>query len=451
MGSRFFLGMLVGGCLWLGAASVQAQKPKVVVMDYTGNDGAKARVQVVRGLRDKVTFETRSAGKKVLAAEGQKLSSVAGRAAIAEGLGVDYVVWGRVRGRGSSARAEIRISGPEGREITSRDAGPPGQSKGNARIQKASRAVLAKAMTAAAPSGAVAATTAAAATPVALDEIRITLEEPRPAYNTDESKPEESPKKTEKTSKNPRTDTEPTAPILNLVGGAGGRVRNIDVNIDDGAAGTATRTYDSSIFLDIVFRLELRPLAKHEIKGLRGLALEADADFGIGLEARTLGSSATLNVKTWRILGQLGYFHPFGKHELGGLIGIGYDELDIEDNGSLPSIAYLYLRLGPAYRYFFIERLLYLRVDGGFRYPFSYGDLSDTFGPAKGFGFDAALTVGGELDVGFSYAMRLAFDYFKPQFSGFSGGGVPPLPGAAQGRDATDFATSFHAMVGWAF
>jgi hypothetical protein len=450
MGSRL-LGMLLGGCLWLGAAGVQAQKPKVVVMDFAGNDGAKARAQVVRGLREKVTFETRSEAKKVLAAEGQKLSSVAGRAAIAEGLGVDYVVWGRVRGRGSSARAEIRISGPSGKEITSRDAGPPGQSKGNARIQQASRAVLAKATTAAPPSSKVAATTAAAATPVAIDEIRITLEDPQPPKKTDEPKQEEPPKKAEKTAKKPRTDPGSTGPILNLMGGVGGRVRNIEVHVDDGAGGTATRTYDSGIFLDIVFRLELRPLAKHEIKALRGLALEADADFGIGLEAQTPGSSVKLNVKTWRILGQLGYFHPFGKHELGGLIGIGFDDLDIEDNGSIPSIRYLYLRLGPAYRYFFIERVLYLRVDGGFRYPFSYGELADTFGDAKGFGFDAALTVGGQLDVGFSYALRVSFDYFKPQFSGFPGGAVPPLPGAVQGRDATDLAISFHAMVGWAF
>jgi TolB-like protein len=119
--------MLVGGCLWLGATSAQAQKPKLVVMDFAGNDGGKARAQVVRGLQDKATFETRSAAKKVLAAEGLKVSSVAGRAAIAKTLGVDYVVWGRVRGRGSAARAQIRIAGPRGKEITSRDAGPPGE------------------------------------------------------------------------------------------------------------------------------------------------------------------------------------------------------------------------------------------------------------------------------------------------------------------------------------
>jgi hypothetical protein len=435
--------------LWLGAAGAQAQEPKVVVMDFAGNDGAKARAQVVRGLRENVTFETRSAAKRALAAEGVKVSSVAGRAAVAEALAVDYVVWGRVRGRGSSARAEIRIAGPRGKEITSRDAGPPGQSEGNARIQKAARAVLAKAMNVAPPRRPAA---PAAAAPVAVAEIRITLaDEPEPAKKADKPKDEEPPKKAETTDKKLLADPAPKSPILNLLGGAGGRVRNIEINVDDGAGGTATRTYESGIYLDIVFRLELRPLARHDKKALRGLALEADADFGIGLDAQTPGSSAKLGIKAWRILGQLGYFHALGKHEVGGLIGIGFDDFDIEDNGTLPSIRYLFLRLGPAYRYFFLERALYLRVDGGFRFPFSYGELADTFGDAKGFGFDAGLMVGGEIDVGFSYALRLSFDYFKPQFSAFSGGVVPPLPGAAEGRDGTDLAINFHAMVGWAF
>ena len=450
MSLRFLLGMLVGSCLWLIAAGVDAQKPKVVVLDFTGGDGGKARAQVVRALRDKVRFETRSDAKKILASEGEKGSSVSGRAAIADAMGLDYVVWGRVRGRGSSARAEIRIAGPRGREITSRDAGPPGHSKGNARIRKAARVVLAKAMSVAPPKPpAVAIVAPAAVTPVAVEEIRITLaDEPAEAK---QKKPEDASKERETRDKARAAGRQTNGPIFNLLGGAGGRVRNININVDDGAGGTATRTYDSGIYLDIVFRLELRPMARHEIEGLRGLALEADADFGVGLDAQTPGSNAKLAIKTWRMLGQLGYFHRFGKHELGGLIGVGFNDFDIEQNSSLPSIQYLFLRLGPAYRYFFIERALYLRVDGGFRYPFSYGDLADTFGEAKGFGFDAALMVGGELDVGFSYGLRATFAYFKPQFSDFPAGVVPPLPGAVQGRDATDLAFSFHAMVGWSF
>jgi len=61
------------------------------------------------------------------------------------------------------------------------------------------------------------------------------------------------------------------------------------------------------------------------------------------------------------------------------------------------------------------------------------------------------VTVGGELDVGFSYALRVSTDFFKPQFGAFPGGMLPGLPGAAQGLDGTDLAFNFHAMVGWAF
>jgi len=436
--------------LWLGAVGAEAQKPSIVVMDFAGNGGSTARAQVVRALGDKATFETRGAAKKVLAQEGLKISSVSGRAAVADALPVDYVIWGRVRGRGSSARADIRIAGPRGKEITSREAGPPGQSKGNARIRKAAQAILAKAVQVA-PPGRVA---PAAAAPVAVSEIHITLGDDAKPPKKAEAPKKEAPTKEEKKKKKktkPQSSPAGYAPIFNILGGAGGRVRNIEINVDDGTGGTATRTYESGVYLDIVFRLELRPLARHDTKALRGLALEADADFGIMPETKTPGSMATLDTRAWRILGQLGYFHSFGKSELGGLIGVGFDALDIEQNGTFPSIRYTFLRLGPAYRYVFIERMLHLRVDAGFRWPFSYGQLEDTFGEATGFGFDAGVMVGGELDVGFSYAVRVSADFFKPQFSAFPGGTVPGLPGAAQGRDGTDLAINFHAMVGWAF
>ena len=133
------------------------------------------------------------------------------------------------------------------------------------------------------------------------------------------------------------------------------------------------------------------------------------------------------------------------------MIGIGFDALDLEDNSAMPSIRYMFLRVGPAFRHFFIERTLYLRVDAGFRFPFSYGELEDAFGDAKGFGFDAGLMLGGELDVGFSYLLRFWSDFFKPQFSELPGGVLPGLPGAAQGRDGRDLAINFNLMIGWSF
>jgi hypothetical protein len=457
--------------LWLGASSVEAQKPRVVVMDFTGSNGAKARAQVIRALRDEAQLEPRSEAKEVLRARSAKVSSVSGRAAIAEELGLNYVIWGRVRGRGSAARAEIRIAGPKGKQITERKAGPPGQSKGNEKIRRAARAALAKAMEVAP-----AKRRARNPEPIEVDEVEIAVGEitiddekktadraetrkaAKPAAaaaapNTKTKREDPEKPKREKSAKRNEQKARSglQTPIFNILGGAGGRVRKVEIDVDDGSGGTATRSYESGVYLDIVFRLELRPLARNRKPGLRGIALEADGDFGVGLDTKTPGSGATLDTKAWRVLGQLGYFHALKKSEIGGLIGIGFDALDLEDNGSMPSIRYLFLRVGPAYRHFFIERLLYLRVDAGFRFPFSYGDLEKRFGEAKGFGFDAGLTLGGELDVGFSYLLRISSDYFKPQFSAFPGGVVPGLPGAAQGKDGRDLAINFHVMVGWSF
>ncbi len=430
--------VLAGASAVLAAAPVYAQKPNVVVLDFAGKGGGKARIQVIRALRDRATFEPKSDAQRVLASKGLSGSTVDGRAAIASELSVDYVIYGRVRGKGSAARAKIRFAGPKGKEIASREAGPPGTSKGNQRIQKATLALLAEAIAAAPPptEAEPAAPPAEAAPP------------PAPAPAVVVAAEVDEPVAIEVKA---RTTTIPYAPYVLLLAGAGGRARKLEINIDDATGGTATRTYESSVYLDIVFRLEVRPLARHGSKGARGLAIEADGDFGVGLETQPPGSTATLSTKAWRVLGQVGYFHRFDKGELGGLIGVGFDRLELEANGTIPSVDYLYLRVGPAYRHFFIDRVLHLRVDGGFRYPFSYGGLSDTFGDASGFGFDAGIMLGGELEVGFAYAARFSFDYFKPQFSEFAGGTLPPVPGAAQGRDATDLAINFHVMVGWAF
>lgn len=480
MSSRSWLLVLLGGCLWFGASSAFAQKPRVVVMDFTGSNGAKARAQVVRALRDEARLVPRSEAKSVLGAESAKVSNVSGRAAIAEELDLDYLIWGRVRGRGSAARAEIRIAGPKGKQITERKAGPPGQSDGNQRIRRAARAALAKAMEVAPVKR-----QAKNAEPIEVGEIEIEVGEieitvgdenknadraeapkaakpavaaaaPKPKTKREEPETKREEPDKPKRDKSAKTEKQKVrsglqTPVFSILGGAGGRVRNIEVDVDDGSGGSATRSYESGAYLDIVFRLELRPLARNRKLGLRGITLEADGDFGLGLDTKTPGSGATLDTKAWRVLGQLGYFHALKKSEIGGLIGIGFDALDLEDNGAMPSIRYLFLRVGPAYRHFFVERLLYLRVDAGFRFPFSYGDLEKRFGEAKGFGFDAGLALGGELDVGFSYLLRISSEYFKPQFGAFPGGVVPGLPGAAQGRDGRDLAINFHVMVGWSF
>ncbi len=241
------------------------------------------------------------------------------------------------------------------------------------------------------------------------------------------------------------------APIFVLFAGVGGRARTIEIEIDDGTGGVASRTYDSGVYLDIVFRLELRPWAPSATKGLRGLTLEADGDFAINLDTETRGSNIKLDTKAWRVLGQLGYLRRIAKHEVGGLVGFGFDRLELQANATLPSIRYSFFRLGPVYRVHFVPKLLYLRVDAGLRLPVSYGQLEEAFGSTKGFGLDAGLMLGGRLDLGFAYALRFSVDFFKSNFSGFPGGTLPALPAAAQGRSGADRALNFHVIVGWSY
>lgn len=241
------------------------------------------------------------------------------------------------------------------------------------------------------------------------------------------------------------------APIFVLFAGVGGRARTIEIDVDDGAGGVASRRYDSGVYLDIVFRLELRPWARSATKGLRGLTLEADGDFATGLGTQTRSSNINLDTKAWRALGQLGYLRRIAKHEVGGLVGIGFDRLELQANATLPSIRYLFFRLGPAYRVHFVPNLLYFRIDAGLRLPISYGQLEEAFGNTRGFGLDAGLMFGGRLDLGFAYALRFSVDFFRSNFSGFPAGALPALPAAAQGRNGSDRALNFHVIVGWSY
>ena len=53
MGVRFLAAVLVGACSMLAGAEARAQKPNVVVLDFAGKGGDKARIQVIRALRDR--------------------------------------------------------------------------------------------------------------------------------------------------------------------------------------------------------------------------------------------------------------------------------------------------------------------------------------------------------------------------------------------------------------
>ena len=141
---RFFLSLaiLVGS---VPASQASAKTPRIVVLGFSGPGGSTARTQVVRALRGRADFATKADADRVLDRQGLKASSAAGRATLATELDVDYVFWGRVKGKGKSARTEIRVAGRSGDALTGYEAGAPGTTQGNAQIQEAARTALAEA------------------------------------------------------------------------------------------------------------------------------------------------------------------------------------------------------------------------------------------------------------------------------------------------------------------
>jgi len=237
----------------------------------------------------------------------------------------------------------------------------------------------------------------------------------------------------------------PTLPVLVLQIGAGARFRNINFELGDGAGGTETRSFETGAYFDFAWHLVLRPMARRVSKpSVQAVVLQVDGGSGIGLEAEIAGIE--LQTNTWRMLGQVGYLYPMNRLELGGLVGVGGDVFDIDLNFVLPSSRIIYARFGPALSYQIIPRFLRFRADFGLRFPFYLGRLEDAFGnQSSGIGLDAALSFQGWLDVGFSYAVRFVWEYYRLRFSGSN----MSVPAMGDGGDGNDHALTIQLLFGW--
>ncbi len=444
-----FVAILMGSAIASGA---QAQRPKVVVLSFTGAGGSTARVQVVRALKGQADFATKSEADRVIDDRGLRIGTAGGRAELSDALDVDYVFWGRVKGKGSAARTEIRVAGRSGEALTGYEAGAPGTSKGNRLIQEAARTALAEvlelappgkskrketavvvATEASVPTGAAAATSATAPAPPKT--------KPRQDSKADAKK--ESGKKKKK------ADQGTKLPVFEIFVGGGPRLRNIDFNVGDGSGGTENRTFDSGAYADVGGYFLVRPLGRSDSPALQGIVIQGDGGVGFGLNAQPQGTGITNSVSTWRALGQVGYLYPLRKGlQVGGLVGAGVDTFDIDVNSVLPSIQYIYVRVGAALSYMIFKEFVGFRVDGGFRKPFSLGDVEDAFGNnSSAIGFDATAMVGGKLDIGFTYGFRFIWEYYKTDFSGATDPQQPSFSGGP--GSGTDSAMTYQFLVGW--
>lgn len=240
-------------------------------------------------------------------------------------------------------------------------------------------------------------------------------------------------------------EEEPILPVLVIQIGAGARFRNIHLELGDGLGGTETRSFETGAYFDFAWHLLVRPLGRRPSRpAVQAIILQIDGGSGIGLKAQVSGIE--LKTNTWRMLGQFGYLYPIDRLQLGGLVGVGGDVFQIDLNSVLPSSQIIYARFGPALAYQIVPRLLGFRFDFGLRFPFYLGGLEDAFGnKSTGIGLDAAVTFQGRLKVGFSYAVRFVWEYYRLRFSGSN----MNVPAMGDGGDGHDHALTIQVLFGW--
>ncbi len=238
-----------------------------------------------------------------------------------------------------------------------------------------------------------------------------------------------------------------TLPVLEILAGAGPRFRSIDLRPSNGTGGSENRSFSTGAYADLGGTLLVRPAGRSSRSALQAIVIQGDGGVGLGLQAEPGDTGSLAEIRTWRALGQLGYLYPRKRLQVGGLVGGGIDTLTIDPNFVLPSIRYVYLRVGVTLSYTVIDNHLRIRVDGGFRKPFSLSDLDQAFGDqSTANGWDAVATVGGRLGIGFSYAVRFAYEGYRMNFSGTSAD-VPASGGP--GGDGTDRALTLQFLIGW--
>ena len=445
----FFVAILMGTAITSGA---HAQQPKVVVLSFAGDGGSTARVQVIRALKGRADFATKNDADRVIEDRGLRIGAAGDRAELSDALDVDYIFWGRVKGKGNSGRTEIRVAGRSGKALTGYEAGAPGTSKGNQLIQEAARTALAEAMELAPPEkqkrkeaavvGAAAGGSVAAGAAVAATSTAPAQPESKSRENGKVDDEKKSDKKKEK-----KSDEATKLPVFEIFVGGGPRFRDINFNVGDGSGGIENRSFTSGAYGDVGGYFLVRPLGRSDSPALQGIVIQGDGGVGFGLKAEPQGTGSTASISTWRALGQVGYLYPIKGIQVGGLLGVGVDTFDIDLNFVLPSIQYVYFRVGAALAYTIIKDFLGFRVDGGFRKPFSLGDIDEAFGNnSSAIGWDATAMVGGKLDVGFAYGFRFIYEAYKLDFAG-ANTSVPAMGGP--GGSGTDRAMTFQFLVGW--
>jgi hypothetical protein len=395
--TRIALALAVVSALSAVSVEALAQQRRGVVLEFSGRGGGVARNAVVSAASEHLELVPQEEFTARAESLGADLGDPAGVARVAQEMDVDLVIVGQVRGRRRRARTAIVIMDRDGNEVASENAASPPGRRGRQRLERAANRALEQALAA------------------------VPEREPEPI----EAPPQDDlfgPGDDEipgdggfEEGEEPDEPGERLAvPVLEAMIGLGVRTRSATISLDTGGE----RGYSAGLFPEISLRLMLRPFASDD-GALRGLFVHAEAFHSIGLSSQDRETMEEIGSSALRLLVQLGYLVAAGQMEIGAGLGVGYDAFLLDENATMSSSKYTYLRPGAVLRVPLSDEIVQLQIDAGLRVGLSTGGLTPMFAAtASHFGYDVGAALYGNLESGVAYAVRLGYVGYSLSFEG---------------------------------
>lgn len=382
--ARFIASLVLVTTLALAAAPAAADGPRVAVLPFDGAEAISTRIAVHEAL-EREGVELTSLSTAADAARRARVRGVSrrhvGRAI--ELSDADAALQGRTHVERDDVRVRLVLSSGSGAVLFDREVGLDELDDAASELQSALT--------------------------------RTPAEEPRlatRAARTEEPRVEERRHETETERRHARArasreesaaqaSDEVTLPWIVAGIGASARMRDATFDADDG-----TR-FHRAWYPSIDLGAELRPF--HAAGGLeRGLFLRAAFYHSVGL--RSLGPNDTVvDTAFWGLAADAGLLIGVASGwDVGFTIGVGLDSFGLAETPQtvVPTAVYGTLRPGLRARAQLLDELVVLDLGAGYRWIFERGPIGEAFGrQGESHGFEGGLSLGGSVDVGFSWAL----------------------------------------------
>jgi hypothetical protein len=362
----------------LAASPAAADGPRVAVLPFEGAEAISTRIAVYQALESE-GVELASLSGAADAARRARLRGMSRRRLdrALELLDADAALQGRTRVEDDDVRVRLVLAGADGAVFYDREVGLDELEDAAQEIHRAlgrsSRAEPRLAARAA------------------------RIEEERPVAPRERGERRGSPDSAP-------DEAAPATPSLPwIVAGIGASARMRDAAFD---AADGTR-FHRAWYPSIDLGAELRPF--HATRGLeRGLFLRASFYHSVGL--RSIGPNDTVvDTAFWGLSADGGLLVGVGSGwDVGFTVGVGVDSFGLADTSAtlVPTAVYGTLRPGLRARAQLLEELVVLDIGLGYRWVFDRGPIGAAFGrQGESHGFEGGVSLGGSVDVGFSWAV----------------------------------------------